>query len=175
MFAYCFFCETQKCKSIARSLEQRGMTRSFSPQIIHRHRVKGKNIDGISDFLPGYVFAFSNEEIREFEPFYGIDGIIRKLGSIDNHYALDGPDYEFAMNLFQKNGVVGQVTVFRIGDEVVLDDPLFISCKGKITKIDYRKQRARVDYQFSGMECYTWVACDMINAAKPQEAGETAV
>ena len=163
MFAYCLFCETQKCKFVAVSLEQRGIQKAFSPQIIRRHRVKGKNIDAMYDLLPGYVFFFSDTEITETSVFHGISGIIRRLGSPESGFALMDSDYAFAMNLYRKNGVVGQVTVFKVGDEVKLDDPLFNNCQGKITKIDYRKQRARVDYQFSGMNCFTWVACDLIS------------
>ena len=164
MFAYCFFCVTQKCKYAASLLEQRGIGRAFSPQIMRRHRVQGKNIDGMVDLLPGYVFAYSETEISQGALFWGIDGLIRRIGSQENNYALTGSDYEFAMNLYRKNGVIGQITVFKVGDEVRLDDPLFSSCKGRITKIDYRKQRMRVDYQFSGMDCFTWVGCDVVTA-----------
>ena len=163
MYAYCFFCETQKCKYVAFSLEQRGVMRAFSPQIIRRHRVQGKNIDGMCDLLPGYIFAFSEKEFKDASLFYGIDGLIRRIGNRETDYALTGTDFDFAMNLYGKNGIVGQVPVFKIGNEVRLDDPLFNNCKGKITKIDYRKQRARVDYSFGGMDCYTWVACELIS------------
>ena len=54
------------------------------------------------------------------------------------------------------------MTVFKVGDEVRLDDPLFNGCAGKITQIDFRKQRARVDYHFSGLDCFTWIAVEMI-------------
>ena len=163
MYAYCLFCETQKCKYVASSLEQRGVLKSFSPQIIRRHRIKGKNIDAMYDLLPGYVFMYSETEILENTLFTGINGVIRKLGSQENGFALTDGDYDFAMNLYRKNGVVGQVTIFQVGDDVKLDDPLFNNCEGKITKIDYRKQRARVEYHFGGMDCFTWVACDLID------------
>lgn len=163
MYAYCLFCQTQKCKTVALCLEQKGMLRAFSPQIIRRHRIKGKNVDALYDLLPGYVFAFSETELQSFEPFRGIDGVIRRLGMKDNRYALTGSDLDFAMNLYRKDGTVGQITVFKKGDIVRLDDPLFNGCKGEITQIDYRKQRARVAYQFIGMQCFTWIACELIS------------
>ena len=165
MYAYCLFCETQKCKYIAFSLEQRGILKSFSPQIIRRQRVKGKNVDTMFDLLPGYVFFFSESQIIESSIFHGVSGIVRRLGSQENGFALTDGDFDFAMNLYNKNGIVGQVTVFKVGDEVKLDDPLFNNCHGKITKIDYRKQRARVEYQFGGMDCFTWIACNLISTA----------
>ena len=166
MYAYCLFCQTQKCKYVAYTLEKRGVPRAFSPQIIRRHRIKGKNVDDVNDLLPGYVFAYSETELLENDLFHGIDGLIRRLGNKNDCFQLSGTDYDFAMNLYRKDGLLGQITVFKIGDQVSLDDPLFNSCKGKITAIDYRKQRARVDYQFAGMDCFTWVACELINNAE---------
>ena len=66
---------------------------------------------------------------------------------------------------------MGQVTVFKVGDEVRLDDPLFTGCAGKITSIDHRKQRARVDYPFAGMDCFTWIAIELIGEREKKENG----
>ena len=41
MYVYCMFCETQRCKVIAKLMEIRGAMRSFSPQIVRRQRKKG--------------------------------------------------------------------------------------------------------------------------------------
>ncbi|MBR0408114.1 MAG: hypothetical protein IJI53_08760 [Clostridia bacterium] len=169
MYAYCLFCETQRCKTVASLLEKRdSVVRAFSPQIINRQRKKGKNLDHSYDLLPGYVFFYVNEKLTDFSLFHGISGIVRRIGNSEDGYALVGGDFDFAMNLLEKNGVVGHVTVFKNGDTVVLADSLFNGCQGKITQIDLRKQRARVDYQFSGMDCFTWVAFDMLSKA-PEE------
>lgn len=169
MHAYCLFCQTQKCKSVARTLEIRGVPRAFSPQIIKRQRVKGKNVDRMYDLLPGYVFVYSEEALADFSVFRGLDGMIRRLGVPEEGYELTGGDREFAMRLYRKNGVIGQITVFKVGDAVRLDDPLFAGSDGRITRIDLRKQRARVEYRFAGMSCYTWIACDMISAVGAPE------
>ena len=82
MYAYCLFCETQRCKPIAYLLERYGIAdRAFSPQIIKRRRVKGKNVDCPYDLLPGYVFLFSETPLEDFSPFRGITGIIRRIGA----------------------------------------------------------------------------------------------
>lgn len=163
MYTYCLFCETRKCREIAYELERRGVAeRAFSPQIIKRQRVKGKNIDALYDLLPGYVFLFSETPLPDFKPFQGIAGILRRIGDAESQWVLTGEDEQFARNLLRKDGTVGQMTAFRAGDEIRLDDPLFNGCDGKITQIDYRKQRARVDYRFAGMDCFTWIAVDMI-------------
>lgn len=163
MYAYCLFCETQRCKLIASMLEMRDPAlRAFSPQIVKRQRKQGKNLDVRFDLLPGYVFVFAGEKLIDFSILHGISGIVRRIGNAEDGFALTGGDLDFAMNLYEKNGLVGQVTLFKNGETVELSDPLFNGCQGKITQIDYRKQRARVDYQFAGMGCFTWVAFDMI-------------
>jgi transcription antitermination factor NusG len=169
MYAYCLFCETQRCKIIAYLLERYGIAkRAFSPQIIKRARVRGKNVDKPYDLLPGYVFLFSETPLEDFTPFYGIMGILRRVGDPEKRFVLSAGDLDFAQNLLRKDGTVGQMTVFKVGDEVRLDDPLFNGVAGKITRIDYRKQRARVDYHFAGMECFTWVAVDVIRDKEKQ-------
>lgn len=169
MYVYCLFCQTQKCRSVAFALEQRGIPRAFSPRIINRQRVKGKNLDVTFDLLPGYVFVYTEERLTTFDAFRGVVGIIRRLGDAENGYELTGTDYDFAMRLYRKDGLVGHMTVFKVGDEVRLDDPLFAGCQGRITRIDYKKQRARVDYQFANMSCHAWIACDLITAAEAPE------
>ena len=146
--------------------------RAFSPQIVKRQRKQGKNVDVCFDLLPGYVFVFVTEKLLSFNLFHGISGILRQIGNAEDGYALSGGDLDFAMNLYEKDGLVGQVTLFKNGESVVLSDPLFNGCQGKITQVDYRKQRARVDYRFAGMGCFTWVAFDMI--VRPASAEQTA-
>ena len=169
MFAYCLFCQTQRAKTIASLLELRGDLRAFTPQILKRQHVKGKNVDVLYDMLPGYVFVYSNIDLQDFRAFHGLDGVIRRLGVVENKYQLTDADYDFAMRLYESNGVVGQITLIKVGDTVTMKDPLFIGCHGKVTRIDYRKQRARVDYQFAGMDCFTWIACDLIEEVKAEK------
>ena len=156
-------------------LEMRGpVLRAFSPQIVKRQRKQGKNVDVRFDLLPGYVFAYTDEKLADFRFLIGISGIVRRIGDAEDGYALTGSDHDFAMNLYEKDGLVGQVTVFKSGETVVLSDPLFNGCQGKITQIDYRKQRARVEYKFANMGCFTWVAFDMIVKAAPPEQAKDA-
>ena len=172
LYAYCLFCRTQRCEKIARVLEVKGMARAFSPRILQRQRVKGENIRKYADFLPGYVFAFSEEPLTEYSVFFGIDGVIRKVGQADENYELQGSDREFALELLEKDGIVGGMRMVKIGEDVTLDDPLFAGNRGKVTRIDYRKERARVDFTFRGNECHTWVALeDVKKTPGPEKPG----
>lgn len=163
MHVYCLFCRTQRCRVIAELLEIRGIKRAFSPQILRKHRKQGKNLDRTYDLLPGYVFFFNDEPVESYQLFEkAVDGIIRRVGRADEDYELWGPDREFALNLYEKNGMVGAMKVLKVGDTVTLEDPLFAGCEGKITRIDFRKERARVDFVFNNTACYTWIACEAV-------------
>ena len=37
-----------------------------------------------------------------------------------------------------------------------------------MTKIDYRKERARVDFKFEGNDCHAWIAVDGIRPKKTE-------
>ena len=171
MYAYCLFCLTQRCKVIAQLMEIRGADRAFSPQIIRKQRKKGENIEKRFDLLPGYVFIYSKERMTDYREFYGMDGVIRRVGRRDDGYELEGSDLDFAMKLLEKDGLVGSMKTCKIGDQVVLEDPLFNGCQGKVTRIDNRKQRARVDFVFDKMNCHTWISLDnMKGPSAPEEA-----
>lgn len=169
MYVYCMFCETQRCKIIARLMEIRGALRSFSPQIIRRQRKNGENIRVQYDLLPGYVFVFSEERMLDYTQFFGMDGVIRRVGKQENGYELVGSDLDFALKLYEKDGVVGAMKACRVGEGVVLEDPLFNGCHGTITRIDWRKQRARVDFIFDNMACHTWISFDEVKSQKKEE------
>ncbi len=170
MYVYCLFCQTQKCRSIAAELERRGIPRAFSPRILNHRRVRGRNIDQWNDLLPGYIFLFSEEELPGSGFLQGVTGVIRRIGETENGYVLTGTDRDFAMGLLRRDGLVGQVTVHREGDIVTVDEPLFEGTLARITQMDHRKQRARLEYMFAGVTCHTWIACDMISrAASPRE------
>ena len=77
MYAYCLFCETQKCKIIANIIEHKYGIRCISPEIIQRKWTKGVCEDLRHPWLPGYVFLYSDEPVTD--PLQ-VSGIIRKLG-----------------------------------------------------------------------------------------------
>ena len=160
MYVYCLFCRTQRCARIARLMEIRGVERAFSPKILSKQRIEGKNVFKEHDLLPGYVFLFHEERIIEWDIFSGIDGIIRRVGRTEKGYELEGADREFALGLYEKNGQVGAMKLVSVGETVRLADNLFDGSEGVVTKIDYRKERARVDFKFEGNACHTWVAIE---------------
>ena len=162
MYVYCLFCRTQRCTRIAQLVEIRGVKRAFSPKILSKQRKQGVNVDTEHDLLPGYVFVFNDERLQGFETFAGIDGVIRRVGKTETGYELEGADRAFALGLLEKDGKVGALKMVKVGETVRLEDALFDGSEGVVTKIDYRKERARVDFKFEGNACHTWVAIEEV-------------
>ena len=94
--------------------------------------------------------------------FHGINGVVRRVGDQDEGYELKGPDLDFAMRLLEKDGVVGSMKLCRVGDEVTLEDPLFSDCRGRVTEIDYRKERAKVEFVFDRTSCSSWISLEEV-------------
>ena len=169
MYAYCLFCRTQRCKIIAKLLEIRGAGRAFSPQIIRKQRKQGENVRKLFDLLPGYVFIYSEERLTDYMLFYGMDGVIRRVGRTETGYELSGPDLDFAMKLLEKDGIVGGMKACHIGDNVTLEDPLFSGCEGRVTTVDYRKERAKVEFVFDNAKRDIWVSlAEVIHLPAPE-------
>ena len=162
MYVYCLFCQTQRCKVIAKLMEVRGAYRAFSPRIIRKQRKQGENIRKEFDLLPGYVFIYSDERMADYHEFCGIDGVIRRIGRTEQGYELSGSDLEFALRLLEKDGTVGGMKACHIGDEVTLEDSLFADSQGKVTEIDYRKERAKVSFVFDRTQREIWVSLDEV-------------
>ena len=49
-----------------------------------------------------------------------------------------------------------------VGDAVILSDSILGGHEGKIVQVDYRKQRAKVLFDFVGVSWSCWVACNFI-------------
>lgn len=163
-YCYCLFCETIICKKVAYRLEQSGIDIAFSPQIVRRQRKEGKNIEIMFDLLPGYVFAYSTQPVKGLSQLK-VEGVIKVLGSPENEYCLRDEDLFFALRLLERNGFIDVLNVLRIGDTVMIADNLFSGCEGKVVEIDFRKQRAKVLFDFAGASWNCWVACNVVVAS----------
>ena len=160
MHVYCLFCQTQRARRIAELLRAWEIGRAFTPRVICRHRVQGKTVERAYDLLPGYVFLFAEQPVTDFSELRKIDGVGRQVGRREDEYELAGPDRAFAMGLLEVDGTVNPMKLVHEGSSVRLMDPLFEHNQGRITNIEDKKQRARVEFTFDGERWITWVAVD---------------
>ena len=172
MYFYCFFCATVKCALVASTIRQRfGMT-AFSPRIIQRKWIKGACFEEEKPYLPGYVFVCSEEPIENFVEIRMMEGVIRCLGQRDEGYRLQGDDLKFAKMLYEHDGVLGIMKTYREGDRVKLVKSMLGDFDARIVKLDPRKGRAQLQYDFDGSSYKVWVGYDMIDDVDGKADGE---
>ena len=155
MHAYCLFCETRKCRSIARVIERDYHIRCISPRVIQRKWVSGQCLEECHDWLPGYVFLYSETAIV---PNFRISGILRWLGRDE----LKNQDLAFAEALYRVDGVMGTIRLAQVGDRCVISDPVWAGMRGVITKIDRGRRRCCVEFEFAGDMRSVWLGYDMV-------------
>ncbi len=160
MFAYCMYCQTQRAKKIADLLLSQGYDCAFTPRVICHHWVQGRIIERPYDLLPGYVFLFTEEPILDFSTFRRKEGVSRILGRPDDRYELTGADRTFALQLYETDGLISPMPLVHEGTRVRLLNPLFENHHGTVTRVDYKKQRARVEFLFDEERWMTWVAIE---------------
>jgi len=163
MYAYCFFCNTVKCEMIAAAIRQKFGYTAFSPRIIQRKWVKGQCFEEQKPYLPGYVFAFSETPITQFREIRMMEGVLRYLGERDDDYQLKGNDQKFAEMLYAHDGVIGIMKTYQEGDRVKLARGMMGGFEGEIIKLDRRKGRAQIRYEFDNNSYKMWVGYEMID------------
>lgn len=160
--AYCLFCETQKCQTIAALIERMMEIRCISPQIIQRKWVKGQCEEKRHPWLPGYVFLYSEDPITESLHF---PGVIRLLGNGE----LRDKDLAFANMLYERDGTLGTIRLIEVGQHCTVDDPIWQKMEGKVIKIDRGRKRCCVEFSFDEIQRTVWLGYEMIRPPKQYE------
>ena len=155
MFAFCLFCETQRCNKIAEYISKNYGYICISPQIIQRKWIKGVPREVIHYSLPGYIFLYTEEAKL---PRFGIDGIIRLLGN----NPLYGQDLAFAEMLYKRNGIIGIIPLIEEGERCRINDPAWEDIHGIVIKMDRGRKRCCVEYEFDNVKRTIWVGYEVI-------------
>ena len=162
MYAYCLFCETIKCEAVVEDIRRRYGWRVFYPKIIQRKWVKGTALEELRTLLPGYVFVYTDEPVEYPRAAFRLSFVVRLLGNEDVNYVLQADDEKFAMMLLGCGGTIGILKAYQEGDRVKLAEGALGGIEGEIIKLDRRHGRAKIQYQFAGTACTTWVGYDLI-------------
>ncbi|MER2142388.1 MAG: hypothetical protein ABS888_01230, partial [Eubacteriales bacterium] len=111
------------------------------------------------------VFVCAEDPITNFSEIRMMEGVIRCLGHRGEGYKLQGDDLRFARMLYENNGVLGIMKTYREGDRVKLVKGVMDDFDAQIIKLDPRKGRAQLQYEFDGSSYKVWVGYDMIDDA----------
>lgn len=166
MTAYCLFCETQKCATIAKLIEKTRGIPCISPQVIQRKWVKGTSQEICHAMLPGYIFLYPEEKL---EKPIRIPGIIRTLGNGE----LKSEDLAFASMIWEQKGVLGIIRLAEEGDRCIVDDPLWQRMEGKITKVDRGRKRCCVEFIFDNTVRTVWLGYEMVSISESEKQENT--
>jgi len=84
MYAYCLFCETEKCDFVAHAVKQVYNCEAISPKQIQHTWDKGQYVNREHKLLPGYVFLYSEEPLDQPQDIRrNLDRVIRGLRGTD--------------------------------------------------------------------------------------------
>ena len=168
MHPYCLFCVTQKAKSIVDTLDMLAIGHAIAPKIIQRKWIKGKSYEEVHDYLPGYIFLYTDEPIRDFLSIRRIPGVLRILGSEEDLFELHDADRAFAEMLLEMDGTIGILKAYEEGSIVKLDRALFGDFEGKIVRFDRGRKRAEIEFDFDGKKQRVWCGVELISSIRKE-------
>ena len=154
-----------KSESVAALLPKRIDCRAISPKIIQRKWIKGKCFEEVKDFLPGYVFLYTNDPLREFRVLWSVEGVFKLLGRREEGFLLSDDDARFAEMIYANQGVIGILKAYEVGDRIFLSGEFLPGYEGEVIRVDRRKGRAQILIHFDEREIKLWVGFDLIDKA----------
>ena len=154
MYAYCLFCETQRCRTIAEYISKVYGYRCIYPRIIQRKWVRGASVEERHDWLPGYLFIYTEEKII---PRFDINGIVRCLGNRE----LAGTDLAFAEMIYRENGIIGIIPLIKDAGRCSIADPSWNEISGRVIKMDHERKRCCIEYEFDGQTRTIWTGYEI--------------
>ena len=165
MVCYCIFCVTQKTSQILEELSSGNIIPGLTvlqPKIVQRKWIRKNATEEIHDYLPGYLFLYSETPLESFLPILRLDGVIRRLGSQEDDYQLQGSDLTFARALYRAEGIIGTAKAYKEGDRVKLAGGILSDADGQIIKLDRHRGRAQIEFRFDETTRRVWVGYDLI-------------
>lgn len=159
----CLFCEAGHEGYVAHEIERQQAGKALLPRKVKRIFRKGAWVDEQKRMMPGYVFMFSNAAYPKAE-LRRIDHVIRVL-----HYEeepegyLMGRDRELAEMLLKKDGLLGVLAAIEVGGRVQITDGLLQHYRGKVLKMDKRKQMAEIQLDIAGDVTSVWLSYEVLD------------
>lgn len=162
MHAYCLFCETQRCRLIAEYISRNYGYPCFSPQIIQRKWIRGVATEEVHQWLPGYLFLYTEHPVI---PRFDVKGIIRCLGNGE----LEGRDLAFAEMIYQREGIIGNLLLAEKDGRYRTADPAWAEQSCRVIKLDRGRRRCCIEFEFDGITRTLWAGYETVDSAPEEE------
>ena len=163
MYIYCIFCATESCDKVAIAARELFGCEAISPKQVQHTWVKGRMIDRVHHLLPGYVFLYFQEKVRNIAQFHMVSGVIRCLCDTSKEYELTGDNERFALMLYHKNGIIGKTKVYQEGQLIRVCRGAFEGLETKVLKVDHRCSRMQIEIPFAMRPVKTWVEYEIVS------------
>ena len=168
MHIYCLFYNPIKRSRLTALVKRVCGCGIIVPRIVQRKWVRGQAFEELHDFLPGYMFLYSEAPIDDPERLAGFDGVYRLLGTKQGGWQLRGSDRAFAELLYENDGVIGIMKVWRDDGWLKPVAGLYGGFGSDIVKVD-RRQRALVRFFFDDRALAVWVGYDVVDERNTNE------
>lgn len=125
--------------------------------------------------VPGYIFARSPESIspETLSILTGANDFFYFLTYSDKSYEMRGDDERYCSQLFDFPQVIRQKNVFiKAGEVVIVTRGAFTTLKGKILKIDMKRERADVEIMILGKPTRISLPIDHVEGSSENENEE---
>lgn len=152
MNTYCIFCRNGSEQKIVKFInEHNNQVKAIAPTRIISEKTGKKWSNITKPLIPGYVFLYCEEETDLFKSpkLKDIYKVLEYDSGIRN---LAGADLDYAMWIYNNHGQIAPSLVFEDGDKVVVTSGALADFKGRIVKIEKRKRRALVEFEFEGVK-----------------------
>jgi len=160
-YVYVVLAQAVKQHIVAHEIPKFFPCKAINPIVIKRKWTGSTYKEITYSLMPGYIFLFSNERM-EPRKVRTLDGVLKVLQYDDGAYALTAEDERLARWLALYDGTIGVSQAVRAGDRIqVVQGPLKDNI-GRVTKVDKRRQRAKVEFQFNDTVFSAWMDFDWV-------------
>lgn len=164
MHIYCLFCMNAHVPAIRKILESAFSCTVLQASILQRKWIKGTPTDVPHDYLPGYLFLYSEEPIPDPYRIIRLEGVIRFLKyDVTDDFEIHGTDRTFAEAIYENSGLISYIPVYMEGNRLIIKNGLFKGQKAEIKKVDRRKQRLLLEFTFDNTSRAIWLGYDVVH------------
>ncbi len=173
MYSYCLFCKSGLEQSVAKTINAnyKGLL-AIAPLRVVQEKKKNKWERRSLALLPGYVFLFAETEDADSPIRVRVNHMYKMLQYEGGIRELVHEDLDYAMWIHRNHGNIAPSKVLYDGQTIqVIDGPL-LDCQGRIVRLDKRKRRALVEFDFDGQKRIVSLSAECVGILELSPPGD---
>jgi transcriptional antiterminator NusG len=117
-------------------------------------RRRGKEQTFLKNMFPGYVLLNTSDALRFYVKTRYLPHIYGVLHNVEHFREIEPVEISNIVAMVDERGVIGRSDIFVEDDRVIVTSGPLLRYEGHISRIDRRKGRAKVLFQFDGQRRY---------------------